>query len=68
MEIQLTKQLKFKFDWGFEQNGIYYYGTIQLPDDPRGKVRIEWDSDVPDNWEDIEDKIIDMANDEVSKF
>ena len=45
-----------------------YAGTIEFPDDDRGPVKIDWDVDCPDDWEDIEEAVQAAAVNELSKL
>ena len=36
-------------------------GTITFPADERGPVRIEWDGPCPEDWEEIEERVVDDA-------
>jgi hypothetical protein len=36
-------------------------GTITFPGEERGPVYIDWDGDLPDNWEEIEAEIEQQA-------
>ena len=33
-------------------------GTITFPSDERGPVKIDWDGDCPEDWEDIEEELL----------
>lgn len=60
MNIEIEKITSNIFNWNLEYDGIEYSGSLELPSrDERGHVIIEWDeSDVPDNWEEIESQIL----------
>jgi hypothetical protein len=65
IEIRLTNKrtLGERYDWeAVEDHGdheeVVGSGTVTTPpSDMRGPTQVEWDDDMPDCWEDIEDKI-----------
>jgi hypothetical protein len=51
------------FGWYMKIGNDEFDGTLSFPKDERGKVEIEWNqSNLPENWEELEQKIIDKAN------
>jgi len=56
--ISIAKSWGETYTWDVVINGHEYYGTIGFPEDERAPTNMDWDSEVPENWEDIEDLII----------
>lgn len=50
--------------WTFNDDGKEYYGDWNESSDERRGIEIEWESDAPENWEEIEDMVISAIDDE----
>lgn len=54
-KIEVSHAYGLTYDWSFETvDGITYDGKITNPIHQRGLVDIEWNDDVPTNYEEIE--------------
>ena len=61
--IEFERQDCRRFDWSLSLRSFDFWGTIELPRDERAATEIDWDSDVPEYWEQVEEVVEDYLSD-----
>ena len=57
--LDITKELDDLYSFSFESESVLFGGLVRFDSsDERGQTVVEWDDTTPDNWEEIEEKII----------
>jgi len=57
--LEVKASISDTYDFSFEEGSIDFSGLIKFDSkNERGLTVVEWDNEVPTNWEDIEDLLI----------